>query len=64
MKFTEALERVSKDHEIYFEAQDKDLDDYQLWGDEDGAYVFLLQGLVNIGIPWFVFELDWKEVKV
>lgn len=62
MKFTEALEHLSINRESYFEAQDSDFNDYQLWGDEDGAYVFLLQGLVDIGIPWFAFELDWKEV--
>lgn len=63
MKFTEVLERLSKDPGLVFNADDEGFP-LQLWGDEDGYYVFLLEGLYDVGIPKQVFDLDWKEVKV
>lgn len=60
MKYTEALEHINCDRGVVFTAEYDD-DTLQLWGDEDGFYVFLLQGLIDVGNPWIVFELDWQE---
>ncbi|WP_214807582.1 hypothetical protein [Exiguobacterium sp. s102] len=60
MTYTEAIERINRDHSLIFTAKD-DEDTLMIWGDDDGFYVFLVQGLVDVGTPWRVFELDWKE---
>ena len=60
MKFTEALERMTEDHNRVFNAYYGD-SPLQLSGNEDGCYVFALEGLFVVGMPWFVFNLEWTE---
>lgn len=60
MKLTEALERMTENHNRVFNA-DYDGSPLQLWGDEDGCYVFALEGLFDAGMQWEFFKLDWVE---
>lgn len=62
MKYLEVIEKIRRDNTIHFEATRFGYL-LQLWGDESGCYVFDVQCLVDIGTPWFVFDLDWKEVQ-
>lgn len=61
MKYTEALLILRKHPERYFEATHEG-DKLQLWGDLHQCYIFDVQCLEDVGMPWFVFDLDWIEV--
>lgn len=62
MKYMQALEKIKDDHSLVFEAEEDGFE-YELCADGNGFHAILLQGLIDIGNPWFLFELDWKEVK-
>ncbi len=61
MKFTEALERFYNDRSLSFTAQEEEGFKYLLRADGNGFFILLEQGLIDIGIPWFMFEMDWQE---
>lgn len=62
MKLTEALERMTEDHKLVFNA-DYDGSPLELWGNKNGCYIFVLEGLFDAGMQWEFFSLDWKEVN-
>lgn len=61
MKFTAAIDLFRENRKLIFEAEEDGFN-YQICGDVNGIYILLVQGLVDIGIPWFLFDLDWNEV--